>query len=205
MAVSGNQTTASARADATQRYNTAAMSLHWLIAVLVVVQVCLGWWMNEVLPEHSPAKAGVLATHISVGVTIFLLVLVRIAVRLIRPPPPLPDYLPAWERLGASATHLLFYLLMLILPLTGWALVSMRPRPIHVWGLPWPHLPVVPSLFGTPPQRPLVEQLAHVHVFILIWILAINLALHVGAALMHQFDGKPVLWRMIPGLRPPPR
>jgi cytochrome b561 len=187
----------------TSRYNAWAMSLHWLIALAIVVQVCLGWWMNEVLPEHSPARGGVLQVHISLGVTIFILVLVRIGLRLAAPPPPLPAYLPAWERWAARASHLLFYLLMVVLPLTGWTLVSLRPRPIEVWGLPWPHMPLAGAIFGPNPSREAAEQLAHIHVFILIWILAINLALHVGAALTHQFDGKPVLWRMAPIFRPP--
>jgi cytochrome b561 len=193
----------SAAAPETQRYGAAAIVLHWTIALLIVVQLCLGWYMNEVLPDHSPAQAEVQTIHISLGLTILLLVLIRIGVRFVDPPPPLPAYLPAWERFLAGASHLLFYLLMLALPLSGWALVSMGAHPVHFWGLPWPHLPGVGALFGSaPPPRAVREQVAHIHVYILIWIVLINLALHVAAALKHQFDGRPVLWRMT-GLRPP--
>jgi cytochrome b561 len=184
------------------RYSRLAMGLHWTIAALILVQLCLGWTMNEVLPDHTPGQALVEGIHISLGLTILLLVLVRIVVRLLNKPPPPPLGTPTWERLLAGATHLLFYALMLVLPLTGWALVSLGNRPISFWGLPWPHLPGVGALLGNPTPKPVREQLAHIHVYILIWIVLLNLALHVAGALKHQFDGRPVLWRMT-GLKPP--
>jgi cytochrome b561 len=185
-----------------RRYSRAAMTLHWLIAGLIIIQIGLGWYMNEVLPDHSPAQAQIESIHISVGLTIFLLVLGRIGVRLIHSPPPLPAGLATWERLLAHASHLLFYLLMLAMPLTGWALVSMGNHPISFWGLPWPHLPGVTAIFGATPSRPVRHELSHIHVYILIWIVLLNLALHVAGALKHQFDGSPVLWRMTP-MKPP--
>lgn len=182
-------------------YRPAAMWLHWILAALILAQIGLGWWMNEVLPDHSPAQAQVRGLHISVGLTILILVLVRIGVRLAAPPPPLPETMAQWERMLARANHLLFYLVMLALPLTGWALVSLRPGAISFFGLPWPHLPFMPELFGSPPPKPVRHQLSHVHVYILIWLILLNLALHVAGAVKHQFDGKPVLWRMLPGGR----
>ena len=185
------------------RYNQAAMTLHWLIALLIIVQLCLGWYMNEVLPDHTPAQANIETIHISLGLTILLLVLARIVVRLVYRPPPLPAGLATWERCLARTSHLVFYVLMLALPLTGWALVSMGDKPIAFWGLPWPHLPGVAMIFGASPPRPVRHELSHIHVYILIWIVLINLALHVAGALKHQFDGSPVLWRLTP-LKPPP-
>jgi cytochrome b561 len=180
-----------------RRYGSVAIVLHWTIALLILVQIGLGWWMNEVLPDHSPAQAQILGLHISLGLTILLLVLVRIGWRLAHPAPPLPASLPHWERLLAGASHFLFYLLMLALPLTGWAMVSLGQHPISFWGLPWPHLPGMGRLAGTNP-RPLRRTLQHVHTYYLIWIVLLNLALHVAGALWHQFDGRPVLRRMSP-------
>ncbi|HEX4198147.1 MAG TPA: cytochrome b [Caulobacteraceae bacterium] len=185
-----------------RRYSRAVIILHWTIALLIFIQIGLGWYMNEVVPDHSPAQAAVLPLHISVGLTIFLLVLVRIAVRLTHPGPPLPPGIPLWERVLARGSHILFYLLMLALPLTGWALVSLGTRPIRFWGLPWPHLPGMVAMFGPAPPRPVRHELSHIHVYILIWIVLINLALHIAGALKHQFDGKPVLWRMLPSKAP---
>jgi cytochrome b561 len=188
---------------AQRRYGALSIAIHWTIALLIVVQLCLGWYMNEVLPDHTPAQAQVQSIHVSLGLTILLLVLIRIAVRLTHPAPPLPAGMPAWERLLARATHIFFYLLLLALPLTGWALVSLRAGPIPFWGLTWPHMPGLGALLGSPAPRPVRHELAHIHVFILIWIVLLNLALHVAGALKHQFDGRPVLWRMLPFLKRP--
>ena len=129
-----------------KRYGAVSMALHWIIAILIVVQLCLGWYMNEVLPDHTPAQAAVQTLPISVGLTILLLVLVRIGVRLAYPPPPLPAGIAPWERVLVRASHALFYILLLIMPLSGWALVSLGSRPIGFWGLPWPHMPGVGEL-----------------------------------------------------------
>ena len=185
-----------------RRYSTAAMLLHWTLALLIVLQIGLGWLMNEVLTDHSPAQAQVEGVHISLGLTILVLVLVRIGVRLATPSPPRPTGLAQWERLLAGASHFLFYLLMLALPLTGWALVSLGTHPISFWGLSWPDLPGVAKVFGSPAPRTVRHQLSHIHVYILIWIVLLNLALHLAGALKHQFDGHPVLWRVTP-MKPP--
>jgi cytochrome b561 len=186
---------------ARQRYAASAMWLHWTLAALIVVQLGLGWWMNEVLPDHTPIQASVEGVHIALGLTILLLVLVRIGVRLTHPAPPLPAGIPAWERYLAHAAHVTLYLLMLAIPLVGWTLVSTGPKPISFWGLPWPHLPVG-MVLGSPAPKAARHALKHLHVYTLIWLVLANLALHVAGALKHQFDGHPVLWRMAP-LKPP--
>lgn len=184
-----------------QRYRRAAIILHWTIALLIIVQVFLGWWLNEWVPDHSPIQDQITAVHISVGLTILLLVLARIAVRLVHRPPPPPAGTPAWERILSSFTHLVFYALMLALPLTGWALVTIHKEPIHFWGLPWPRLPGVDALLGAPAPKATHRALQHIHVYILIWIVILNLALHVAGALWQQFAGRRVLQRMSLGRR----
>ena len=180
-------------------YNTAAIILHWLIALAIIVQVLLGWWMNEWVPDHSAVQAQIKTVHVSLGITIFLLVLLRIAIRLFWPPPPLPATTPGWAKAGAIASHTLFYFLMVLLPLSGWAIVSLGSHPIQVWGLPWPRLPGVNAVFGAHPSKSVRHWVSHTHVFILIWILVINLVLHIAGALWHQWAGPKVFWRMLPG------
>jgi cytochrome b561 len=186
----------SAPTAAQRRYASIAIWLHWTIATLILLQIALGWIMNEVLPDHSPNQAFVEGVHISLGLTILILVLARIAVRLTHRPPPAPVGTPAWERISASVVHFIFYVLLLVMPLTGWALVSLGNHPISFWGLPWPHLPGVHALMGNPAPKASRRALAHFHVFVMIWIVLVSLALHVAGALKHQFDGRPVLWRM---------
>ena len=139
--------------------------------------------------------------HVTVGLTILLLVLVRIGVRITHPAPPLPRSLPRWERVLARCTHWLFYILLLIMPLTGWALVSVRHEDIPFFGLAWPAIPGLDH-FTRPEARAIAGPLKEAHTSILVWIVLINLALHVAGALKHQFDGHPVLWRMLPLRRP---
>jgi cytochrome b561 len=189
---------------AQRRYTRAAIGLHWIIAVLILVQIALGWIMNEVLPDHSPNQRLVENIHISLGLTLLILVVARIVVRLTYKPPPLPAGMPIWERVLSGVVHLVFYGLMLALPLTGWALVSLGAHPISFWGLPWPHLPGVQALLGSPAPKAIRQALKHIHVYVLIWIVFVNLALHVAGAVFHQFDGRPVLWRMT-GLKRPAR
>ncbi len=186
-----------------RRYTTAAIWLHWMIAALIPLQIALGWIMNEAIPDHTPNQARVEGVHISLGLTILILVLARIAIRLIHRPPPLPAGTPAWERTLAGLVHLVLYGLMLVMPLTGWAMVSLGDRPISFWGLPWPHLPGLQALLGNPTPKASRHALNHFHVYIMIWIVLLSLALHVAGALKHQFDGRPVLWRMT-RLKPPP-
>ena len=184
-----------------RRYSAIAMTLHWIIAVLILVQIGLGWYMNEYLPDHSPAQDRIQDIHVTVGLSILVLVLIRIGVRLTHPAPPLPSGMPAWERVLAHTSHLVFYALMLAMPLTGWALVSIRHEGIPFFTLAWPAMPVLDHL-AKPEARALGGQLKHIHIFILVWIALINLALHVAGAIKHQFDGNPVLWRMLPLRRP---
>jgi cytochrome b561 len=186
-----------------RRYAAAAITLHWIIAALIVTQLCLGWYMNEILPDHSAAQDQVQDIHVTVGLSILILVLVRIAVRLTHPAPPLPAEMAVWERWLAHTVHAQFYVLMLVIPLTGWALVSVRHEDIPFYGLAWPAMPGLADM-AKPEAKALGHFLKHFHVYTLIWIVLINLALHVAGALKHQFDGHPVLWRMlpIPGLRP---
>ena len=184
----------------TRRYNMTATALHWLLAVLIVIQIGLGWYMNEILPDHSPAQDRITTLHVSVGITILLLVLARIAVRLFWRPPPMPADLPALDAGLSKFTHFLFYLLMLALPLTGWALVSAESHPIQWWGLGWPRLPVTGFLAG-PEHKALRHAVMQTHTNWLIWVVLANLALHVAGALKDQFTGHPVFWRMIPGMK----
>jgi cytochrome b561 len=180
------------------RYTSVAIALHWALAFLILLQIVLGWWMNDWVVDHSPIQRAIEGVHISVGLTVLLLVLVRIAWRLTHRPPPLPAGIPAWERTLAGSGHALFYILMLALPLTGWAMVSMHAGGgISFWGLPWPKLPGMIAAGGANP-KPLRGALQFVHTDLLVWIVLLNLALHIAGALKHQFDGRPVLLRMWP-------
>lgn len=178
------------------RYPLAAIILHWTIALAVVIQLFLGWWMNEWVPDHSPLQDQIQSIHVSLGITILILVLARIAIRIVTPPPPMPADIHGWERVLINFSHSLFYVLLIVLPLTGWAVISLSKEGPSLWGLPWPRLPGLGFIAHNRAWR---HDLKSIHVYWLIWIVLLNLALHVAGALWHQFDARPVLWRMLPG------
>jgi cytochrome b561/polyisoprenoid-binding protein YceI len=182
-----------------QRYTSVAIALHWLIAIGIVGMIFFGWYMGD-LPDGADKYAAI-QLHKSFGITILMLTVVRIAWRLMNPPPPEPP-MPGWQARIASATHIVFYALMILLPLSGWIMSSASPTGIATRlfsTVDWPHIPVL----GTLPletRKELHEPLEFIHSK-LAWVLLVLLGLHVAAAIKHQFmDRDGVIARMAPGL-----
>lgn len=177
------------------RYSSVAVALHWAIAVLILGNIVGGVFMHN-LPNSSPIKFDLYQLHKSFGLSILILTLFRLGWRLAHKAPPLPAATPGWQRIGARAAHWAFYGLMLIIPLTGWAMVSVSPLdiPTHFFGvLPVPHLP----FFAGVADRAATEDLfAEVHEVLAFALLGL-FVLHVGAALKHRFvDNDGVLQSM---------
>jgi cytochrome b561 len=184
-----------------RRFSTAAILLHWTIAVLIVTNLAIGLKLDDI---HGLAKFMALQWHKSFGITVLALSLARFGWRIAHPPPPYPPELGRWERAAASTVHWGFYALMLGLPLTGWMIVSASPTNIPTvlyQAIPWPHIGPIHHL-PIPTRKRLEHQLTGVHAT-LAWIALALLALHVAAALKHQFlDRNRVLWRMLPIIKP---
>ena len=121
------------------RYNTVAMSLHWLIAALIIGNIGLAWYFNTL---HGVAAVPPLQLHKSIGITVLILSVVRLVWRFAAPPPPLPATVTGWERWAAHAVYVLFYVIMLGLPLTGWATASAS-RLIHVFPITLFNIPTM--------------------------------------------------------------
>jgi len=177
-------------------YGVVAKWMHWLIALAIIAMLVIGWTMTD-LPNGSQ-KFALFQWHKSIGITILLLSVLRLVWRLVHPVPPLPPAMPGWEKFAARASHALLYILMIGMPLTGWAIVSTSPLnlPTMLYGLVrWPNLPVLPELTN---KKEVGHALGDVHGFGA-YILAGLLALHVVAALKHHFmDRDDVLTRMMP-------
>ena len=101
------------------RYTGVAITLHWLIAALVVAQIAFGWYLQSV-PRKTPDRTIYVNFHKSTGLTIGLLILVRLAWRLTHKAPPLPDTIPTWQRTAARTSHFALYACMLIMPAAGY-------------------------------------------------------------------------------------
>lgn len=159
------------------RYKPIVVWIHWITALFVVAQVVIGFTFAN-MPK-GPERMDVFAWHKTIGATILVLALVRLAVRLINPPPPYPSDFPKWERFFAVWNHRLFYMLLIALPLTGLLAVSGRAEDGLVplkFGLALPAIPGIPKENG----------FGDAHEVLVFTTLAL-LVLHVGAALKNQF------------------
>jgi cytochrome b561 len=122
------------------RYGTVAMTFHWLIAALILTNVGLGYYFNEMLAEENPSRKIFGLTHVVIGLTVLLLSLARLRWRLKNPAPPLPADMPPAERSFARGTHVALYGLMILVPLLGLATILVPHNlaghvvgPIHEW------------------------------------------------------------------------
>lgn len=183
-------------------YSRAAITLHWLIALLLIGNFLGGVFMGDLLapsatPEQKQLGFKIIQFHKSMGLTILVLSLLRLATRLVSSPPPLPAHMTLTERLLAKATHWAFYAVMILVPLTGWVMVSASPLgfPTLWFGLfEWPHLPIETSKATSDAASEAHEIIAFAGAGLLL--------LHVAAALKHHYmDRDDVLARMLPMVR----
>ena len=173
------------------RYHGAALFLHWTLAVLLVFQFALGLRLDTV--TAGAAKFTAYQFHKSIGISILLLSLARLALRLTLPRPA--EVGMGMQRLGARLVHWAFYAVMILAPLTGWIIVSTAKLkvPTMLFALvPWPNLPLPAGL-----NQP--AALAHT---VLAWSLPALIALHVAAVLYHLRKRDEVPGRMVPGSVP---
>lgn len=177
-------------------YNAVAKFLHWLIALAIVGMLAVGWIMEDDALVNGPLRFSLFQWHKSIGITILVLSLLRLGWRLMNPPPPLPAAMPQWERWAAHAAHILFYALMIGLPLSGWAMVSASPYSTVLYGLvPLPNLPFIADM---PDKKAFGEMAEEFHCVMASATLGL-LLLHIAAAWKHHlFERDDVLLRMAP-------
>lgn len=168
------------------RYSAGAILLHWLIAVLLIGNIILALSM-----EREPT---LFVTHKTIGIAVLLLTLIRIGWRVTHPAPALSPALASWERVAARVTHALFYVVLLAIPLLGWAASSTGRRGTGnlLGGIPWFDLPLGKS-------RELHSVFGEAHE-IAVYLTIALIVLHIAGALKHHFvDRDGSLRRMLPG------
>ena len=172
------------------RYTRTAIVLHWVMALLLVGLFSVGLYMSD-LPL-SPQKLKIYSWHKWAGVTAFALVLVRLAWRIGHRPPALPA-MPGWQRAAAHGLHHMLYLLMILIPLSGWLMSSAKGfQTVYFGVLPLPDL--------MQKNKELGDLLETVHTSLNYGLAALVVA-HLGAALKHHLlDRDDVLSRMLPFL-----
>lgn len=174
------------------RYSTPAIVLHWAVALLIFVAFPLGLYMSD-LPL-SPERLRLFSYHKWIGVTVFLLVGIRLVWRLTHAVPPLPEGIARWQQRASAVVHGLMYVLMIAIPLSGWLMSSAKGFQTVWFGV----LPL-PDLIGK--DKALGELLEEVHETLNFSLLALVI-LHVAAALQHHWlERRPFLQRMGLGAR----
>ncbi|WP_397452907.1 cytochrome b [Pseudomonas sp. NA-150] len=176
----------------TPRYTHTAIALHWLMALGLIGTFALGFYMTDL--SLSPTKLKLFSWHKWAGVTLFIVLWLRLAWRLRHPAPPLPASMPSLLRQIAHGLHWLMYGLMIAIPLSGWLASSAKGFQTSWFGvLPLPDLLAKDAALG---DR--LTQLHHTLNFILLGLVIV----HTGAALKHHFiDRDGILGRMLPWQR----
>jgi cytochrome b561 len=172
-------------------YSTGQKALHWTMALIIVLMVPVGILMADVLSDGA-VKNTLYELHKSFGIVVFSLALIRILLRLARGAPPLVPGLPAWQRTAAYGSHYAMYILVVVVPLTGWAATSACCPPVNVF---WT-LPVTLPVSGG------MERAEAIFVFHRTFALTLAgiVLIHASAALHHHFVRRDrTLRRMLPG------
>jgi cytochrome b561 len=178
-------------ASATWRYGAPAIVLHWVLALLIVFMASLGWYMMTV--EREPGGPALMDLHRSIGLILFVLVLLRILWRMFHKPEPLPQGVPAWQTLLSTVTQWLLYACMVALPVTGILGAEYSRNGLAFFG--------IPLKLGIGTDRATSKLFFQMHEF-LIWTLVVLVALHVLGALKHLVvDRDDVFNRMWPARR----
>jgi cytochrome b561 len=170
------------------RWSTVAKTFHWLMALLILGNGAFAFWMDGLKPSLN--KINMFALHKSIGLTVLALFVLRLAWKMFdRRPPDEPA--PRWQQIAAHAVHGFLYLLIVAIPLSGWAFNSAHGFPLQYF-----------KQFNLPALVEKNEELSNtlgtVHVY-LFWLLLLVLLAHVGGALKHHFiDRDDTLRRMLP-------
>ena len=171
------------------RYTRTAIALHWLMALLIIATFPLGLYMSDL--ALSPIKLKLYSYHKWIGIVILILLLARVLWRLTHRPPLFEVAMPRWQVFSAHAVHLMLYILLLVVPLSGWLMSSALGFQTVLFGV----LPL-PDLIG--PDKALGAVLKSVHEILNYSLLGVVIV-HVAAALQHHFIHRNgTLRRMLP-------
>ena len=177
---------ASAPRDGTARYTRTAVALHWLIAALLLGQFAWGWWMQEIPKQPAGARADAFNLHKSFGLLLLGLMLVRLGWRLAHPAPPLSS-MPRWEASLAKATHVVLYVALFVMPVSGYLGSVFSGFPVKWFGV------TLPAWGWKDAEIKDAMSLVHLSTS---WVLLCASMLHVAGALRHALARDGVMGRM---------
>ena len=173
------------------KYSFSMRLMHWLMGVMILATIAVGWFMTGLDPEVSTYKYDLYDTHKAFGALLLIMIIARFILRLTSPIPRLPKTIPGYEKGLSHAAHWSIYLFMLFVPLSGYLMSNASGRPISMFGIP------MPALIAADPM--LAQQLHEIHGYIPYILLAL-VAIHIIAVIRHRWFDIPennVLDRML--------
>ena len=175
--------------NTSKRYGTLSIGLHWLMLLLLVaVYACIE--LRELYPKGSDPREALKTWHFMLGLSVWVLVVLRVYARLTSPTPRITPEPVRWQMLSAKLVHLALYGMMIIMPLLGWLLLSASGKPIPFFGLELPALVAKNKEFAE-----LIKEI-HETIGVLGYYL---IGLHAAAALFHHYYIKDdTLTRILP-------
>lgn len=172
-----------------REYGVIAKFFHWVIALIIFTLFGVGLYMAD-LPV-TPAKFELYGLHKSFGILVLSLVVLRFLWKMGNSTPELPKHMSMIEALGAKGAHLVLYLLMFGMPLSGWLMSSAAGFPVSVFGLF-----TLPDLIAA--NKEYLEYLEYFHEYAAYFLMAV-VFVHMAGALYHHFYYKDtILKRMLP-------
>ena len=157
------------------RYTTTAIVLHWLIAAAVIGLIGWGWWMQTIPKLPVGPRVDAYNLHKSIGMTVLLLMLLRITWRARHRPPPLAP-MPRWQAQLARPVHVLLYVCLIVQPLSGYLGSAFSGYPVRFFGI------VLPAWA---PKHDMLKDVFSVVHLVNSWVLVGALALHVAGTVKH--------------------
>lgn len=173
-------------------YPLAWRLIHWIMALMVLMLIPIGIVMAERAEANiwGELTNTLYAWHKAIGFSVLLLMVVRIGLKLRMTAPAYPDTLPRALQIAAKALHHSIYVLLVLVPLLGWAGVTAFPALIILGGYDLPAMPFIPQ------DSDLAAQLFGIHGTLAI-VLAVLLIGHIGAAFRHMFKKDGIFKRMV--------
>ena len=173
-----------------RRYDRVAVALHWLVAIGVFVMIGLGWYMTDI-PKGTPQRAFFFNLHKSIGVTLGLIVLVRVVWRWNHTPPPLPAGTASWVVNASKLSHGLLYALLVLMPVAGFTASNFSKYGVTYFGL----FKIGPLFAENKVLYELFQGIHHAASEVLVIVICI----HIAGALKHLLiDKDGVFFRMLP-------
>lgn len=174
--------------NSTSTYGGVTKLLHWLVFILVVVLLIVGFTVEDI--GDKAIRSNILNVHKLTGLTVLFLMLLRALWALTNPKPALPSDTPHWQRIAERIVHVSLYLALIAMPVSGWVMTSAAGKPPHFfnWILALP----------VPQNKPLSDYAWLTHE-VLSLVIIILVSIHVAAALYHFFIKKDnIMQRMLP-------